>query len=56
MGDGGRTTTTTSTTTSTPAKPESKSKGSKKSTKVVAKESVEVTDLYSEYMNRFLKG
>lgn len=57
MGDGGRTTSTTSTTTPAPAKPEPKSKGrTKKSTKVVATESVEVTDLYSDYMNRFLKG
>ena len=49
--------TTTAQATPAPAKPEPKSKGrTKKSTKVVATESVEVTDLYSDYMNRFLKG
>jgi hypothetical protein len=49
--------TTTTQATPAPAKPEPKSKGrTKKSTKVVATESVEVTDLYSDYMNRFLKG
>ena len=45
------------TTTPAPAKPETKPTKSKKSSKpVVAAESVDLTDMYSDYMNRFLKG
>lgn len=54
MGDGAKTTSTTTTTekpTPAPVKPEPKSKGRSKKN-----ESIEVTGLYSDYMNRFLKG
>ena len=69
MGDGGRSTSTTSTTTPAPAKPEkntnrSKSGRSSRSAPVAKPatepsnigDSVDMSVLYADYMNRFLKG